>query len=388
MFLFELLIYVFFALIMMILAKKSEEAFGEDTRMDRYLWCYVLFFSFISAIRWRVGMDSEMYIYTFKTGLVRNESTEYLWDWLVLFVKNNGIHFAFGMGVAAFLQIILLARALKEYKYLVIWLPVVIFGGRYFLDLMNGVRQMIVACGFVYLSNYILQKKLVHYLVGVLVLSLIHHSALILLPLYVFAYIPIGKLNLPNKRNICLIILGVCVAIGVVGSFTGATKYVEGFTLLIGYDNYSDWATDIMSGDKAERVGFGPMMLSYLAVAVFIIWYAPRLSDEYGDEMPQFNLWYFFSFVFACFFFLVYNISHLAIRFAQYFEFFQTIMLALLLHYFYVYRTEFRNILYILIISIWLSTLVGVYKSQSEKLEYTTYKTIFTGSTPNYSLNL
>ena len=211
-----------------------------------------------------------------------------------------------------------------------------------------------------------------------LVLSLIHHSALILLPLYVFAYVPLEKLNLPNKRNICLIILGVCVAIGVVGSFTGATKYVEGFTLLIGYDNYSDWASEIISGEKAERLGFGPMMLSYLAVAVFIIWYAPRLSDEYGDEMPQFNLWYFFSFVFACFFFLVYNISHLAIRFAQYFEFFQTIMLALLLHYFYVYRAEFRNMMYILIMTIWMSILVGVVKAPKEKTDFTTYKTIFT----------
>lgn len=388
MFLFDFLIYVLFALVMMYLAKKSEDKFGEDSRMDRYLWCYVLFFTFISAIRWRVGVDSDMYTFTFKTGLVRDGSTEYLWDWLVLFVKNNGIHFAFGMGVAAFAQIILLTRALKKYKYLLIWLPVVIFGGRYFLDLMNGVRQMIVACGFVFLSNYILQKKLVHYLVGVLVLSLIHHSALILLPLYVFAYVPLGKLNLPNKRNICLIILGVCVAIGVVGSFTGAAKYVEGFTLLIGYDNYSDWASEIMSGDKAEKLGFGPMMISYLAVAVFVIWYAPRLSDEYGEEMPQFNLWYFFSFVFACFFFLVYNISHLAIRFAQYFEFFQTIMLALLLHYFNVNRAEFRNMLYILVFSIWLSTLTGVYKSQTVKGESTIYKTIFTGSTPNYSLNL
>lgn len=360
------------------LAKKSEEAFGEDTRMDRYLWCYVLFFSVIAGIRWRVGVDSVMYVDTFKNGIIRDGSTEYLWDWLVSFVKNYGLHFTFGMGVAAMAQILLLTRALKEYKYLLIWIPVVIFGGRYFLDLMNGVRQMIVACGFVYLSTYIVQKRPIPYVVGVLLLSLVHHSALILMPLLAFGYLPIRKLELTRHKMACLLFLGLCLTIGVAGSFMGVAKYIDGFTFLIGYEDYNEWATDIISGAKAEKLAFGPMMMSYLAISVFIIWYAPRLKEEYADDMPQFDLWYLFSYIFSCFFFLVYNVSHLAIRFAQYFEFFQVVMLALLLHYFYEYRAEFRPVRIVLILTIWLSILVGVYKSPQEKNECTTYKTVFT----------
>lgn len=374
---FEITIYVLFAWIMYSLARRSESHYGEEEDIDMYLWGYILFFTFISAIRWDVGVDSLSYVRIMKNGLVSEDSKEHIWQWIIRFVHDNGIHFSFGLGFFAFLQIFFLTKTLEKYKPLLIWLPVVVFGGRYFLDMMNAVRQMVVACGFLFLSGYIVQKRAVPYVVGIFLLSLIHHSALILLAVYVLAYAPVAKFRLPQRRLLCLIILAICLIMGQVGSFLGVADYIEPLSAAVGYDNYSDRLINILGGQDAEQLAFGPMMFSYLAISVLIIWYAPILYDEYADCIPEFNLWYLLSFFFACFFFLVCNISHLVIRIAQYFEFFQVVMLALLLHYLYCNRERLQRMLIITILLIWLSTGVDIYKNIGVRYEATTYKTIF-----------
>lgn len=377
MFIFEILIYIFFTWIMFSLARNSELRYGGEDRIDKYLWWYILFFTFIAAIRWRTGEDSVSYILTLRNGLIIKGSQEHLWNWFVCFIHNYNIHFSIGMGVTAFFQIFFLTKAFEKYKPLLVWLPVVLFGGRYFLDMMNAVRQMIVACGFLFLSNYIVQKKAVPYIAGILLLSQIHHSALIILFFYGLAYVPFEKIRFPQRRTLCMAILAACLIFGQIGSFLGMTGYIEPLTSLIGYENYSDRAVSILGGASTEQLAFGPMMLSYLMISILVIWYAPRLHEEYGDIIPEFNLWYFLSFIFSCFFFLVCNLSHLAIRFAQYFEFFQVAMLALLLHYLYCNRTKMQQMLIIVILSIWLSTSVDIFKNRGVPYEASTYKTIF-----------
>lgn len=90
MFIIELLIYVFFAWVMYSFARRSDLYDESGTKIDRYLWCYILFFTFVSAIRWRVGVDSVEYIKVFRNGIVRDGSEEFLWNWLVQFVHGFG----------------------------------------------------------------------------------------------------------------------------------------------------------------------------------------------------------------------------------------------------------------------------------------------------------
>lgn len=381
MFVVEILIYVLFAYVMFSLAKKSV-AYNEDyceapDKFDKYIWWYMIFFAVISAIRWNVGGDSLSYITIFKKGVIIDETKETLWNWFVAFIHDYGIHFAFGLGICAFLQIFFLTDSFVKYRYMLVWMPIVLFGGRYFMDLMNGVRQMMVVCGFVFLCRYIINRKLIYYVVGVFILSMVHQTALFLLPFYAFAYVPWNKINLPDRKVLCLIILGVCVIIGQIGSFIGLVDYVDPFSETIGYDQYSSRAQEILLGKAKEDLSFGPMMISYLLVAVLIIWYAPILKKRYGEEIPEFNLWYFFSFLFACSYFVVCNLSHLIIRFSQYFEFFQLAMLSLLLNYFYNNREKYRVMFIATILIIWLSTSVKIFKSSDQLMETTTYKTIF-----------
>lgn len=382
MFIFELLIYVLFAWVMCTLAKKSEdnqhfliENGVYSNGFDRYLWAYMLFFAFISAIRWRVGVDSIAYIAIFQEGEVRPGSTEHIWDWLVRFVHDNGLHFTVGTGIAAFAQIFLLTKSLKRYRYILVWLPIVIFGGRYYLSMMNGVRQMIAACGFVLLSIFIADRKIIHYAIGVFLLTLIHKSAIILLPIYLIAYIPIAKIDIAHKRTLCLGILTGCFIIGQTPSFQGFIKYLTPLVASTGYESYTDFYTNILIGKSAEKLSMGPIMISFLLSSVIVIWYAPVLSEVFSTKIKYFNIWYLFSFVFSCGYFLVCNTSHLFIRPVQFFELFLAIMLSLLLHYLYI--SGLYRKFYIVLFIICTCTLAGVYKDTGKQYENTTYKTYF-----------
>lgn len=377
MFLFELLIYVFFAWVMYSFAHKSYELYDDTPIINRYLWYYILFFTLISAVRWRVGVDSEAYIKIFRLGEIRDGSKEMLWDWLVLYIHNNGLHFIIGTATIAFFQIFFLTESLKRYSVLLIWLPIVLFGGRYYIDLMNGSRQMLAACGFIFLTQYIVNRRPIPYLIGILILSLVHKSALILIPFYFVTYIPFSKLRLADRRVLCLLILVVCIIAGQTPTFSNAIGYVQKTTTLVGYDNYTEYYRVIMEGRTHETLSFGPMMISYILCAVFLIIYGPKLREEYCELIPAFDIWFFFALLYSCAYFLVCQLGHMMIRPVQYFELFQAIMLSLLLYFLHSNKVEYRNIFYTLLCVIWLNTSVDVYKSTGKSIEYSTYKTIF-----------
>lgn len=365
---------------MFILAKESylKSESEESTGFDGYIWAYMMFFTLISAIRWRVGVDSQGYIDIFIWGEVRENSTEHLWDALVKGVHDNGLPFYIGTGIVAFFQIFFLCKGLKEYKYLLIWLPIVIFGGRYYIDLMNGVRQMMVMCGFFYLSRFIVEKKFIQYVVGVFILSLIHQSALLLLPVCVLAIVPFNKIDLPDKKYLCLVALAICFFVGRTPVFQGMMYYLENILSLTGYgDAYVDYYAQVLSGEYTEALSLGPIMISYLLSGAIIIWYGPQLKAYYEEKIPYFNLWYFGSLFYSCGYFLVCNLSHMMIRPFQYFEVFQAVLLTMLLNYFHHNEERDQYVFYALIAIIWSCTFIGVYKDTGRPIEFTTYKMFF-----------
>lgn len=379
MFVFDLLVYVLFTWTMCTLARRSAAAVPDGgTRFDRNLWAYVLFFTVVAAIRWRVGVDSTAYIKIFQQGEVREGSEEYLWDWLVTFVHGWGLHFVVGTGVMAFLQIALLTKgALPHRREVLVWLPVVLFGSRYFLDLMNGVRQMTAACGFVFVMKYALERRPVAYVVGVLLMAGFHHSALLLLPAYLLTYVPWDRLRLHDRRWTCLTVLAACLVLGQTPSFQGMLKFVEPLLATAGYEGLTDFYTEVLGGASGEALAFGPTMLSFLLSAVAVIWYGPQLHARYGSRIPMFNLWYFGAVFYACTYFLVCNMSHMMIRPFQYFELFQALVLALLLHLLREGGGRTQVQFYALIMILWVCTAGGVYQASGKQVETMIYKTFF-----------
>lgn len=376
MFVFDILIYVFFAWIMCSLAKRAN-FYGEGTLGAKYyIWYFMLFFAVICGIRYNVGVDCMSYIKQFKTGYIAASRTEEtLWWCFVKAIHNMDIHYTVGMGLVAFLQIFFIVKALRGCQYILSAMPLVLFGSIYFWDMTNGMRQVIVACIFLYVSRFITDRKPIPYFLLLFLASLVHHSALIIFPLYIIAYIPASYLDVTKYRKVCICLLFACLFLGMTHIFQGMVSYLEGMTKIFGYDDYTDRVSLIVGGNyTSETRAFGPMQLSYFLVALAITWFGPLLNERYGEENRFFHLWYFFANIYGCLYFLVCNTSHLFIRIVQYFEFFQMIIVSMLLYLFYEQKIKYKWHLFLLIIVMWVSTCWNITKNSGVSGESVSYK--------------
>ena len=378
MFVLEILIYILFAYIMYWIANR---ALADDSNgsWNKYWTYYVVFYTVIAAIRFNVGIDCLSYIRIFTYGLLDENriDDEIIWTYLVRFIHESGLNAAFGLGICAFIQIYCIVKACNSCKYILITVPIIMFGSRYFLDLMAAVRQMTVACVFLWSCKFILEKKFLKYILTIILCSFFHHSALILIPAYFIIYLP----DISKRRKLMLIIFGLCFLAGQTPSFSSVIIYVQNLTNLAGYESYQDRVGSFLGSEEtAESLAFGPMMLSYLCISVFIIWEGAHLKETYGEKIPLFNIWYFFSFFFACAYFLVYRISHIFIRPVQYFELFQMVMGALLLYDLLIKSKfdQYAKCLYVgFVLVIWTNTSWDIIKNYNLPNNFSTYKTIF-----------
>lgn len=381
---FDILIYVAFAFFASWLAKKSWAYVGtnelRERSWDKYLILFMLFFAVIGGIRWDVGNDNVSYALMFDDPPNFDYDKEALWAWFVNFSHSIGLHWSIALGICAFMQIFFIVKALKPYRWILVFLPFLLFGGRYWLDSMNAIRQMLVASAYLWAANFIVNrqfivsKQLIYYLIFIFVASLIHQSAILLLPFY---FLPLNK-SLVDFRYSLIIILILCFLLGLTPAFSWLTQYVEFISDATNYDHYSELITERLQSVRTEEaLKFGPMMLTYLLIPIFIIWFGPSLKEKFGHIVPQFNVWYNLAYFYACGYFLVSNISHLFIRPMMYFELFQMVMASILLFYLWgEYKKYNRNFwpLIIYCIVIFTNTSWNVYKNVGPFRETVTYK--------------
>lgn len=384
MFVFEILIYVIFAWIMYSFwldnLKVSNQS--HNPMFNRYVWMSILFFTFICAIRWRVGVDSPNYAASFMVGLndySEVKRSEIIWGVLIDLIHSLGLHFTIGMGVVAFLQIYFITRTLYKYPYILVMLPIVLFGSHYYLDLMNGMRQMTVACVFFWATQFIIDRKWIKYSLTIAICSFIHHSAILLLPLYLLNYVP-RVYSLLNKRLVCLAIFVGCFVLGLLKQFQDIVQYAEHFTIYIGYDSYAE-RVNMMLNNEYEEGGrnFGPMQMSYFLCAIICIWKMTDIIKKYGEKIPYIKLWILFSFLYSCSYFLLCNVSSILLRPVDYFALFHMFLICVILADLKNRRN--KNMLYLFVLIIWVNTSWNIYKActktDASRPESTTYKVFF-----------
>lgn len=348
----------------------------EDEKTDRNIWIFWILFAVICGIRWNVGVDSRAYMRFFAFGIVKPDSVEYLWDALVLAVYGLHLHYVIGMAITGFVQIYFATKIASKYRYILVFLPIVLFGGDHFLGWCNAVRQMMAACIFVYSTQYILKKKLVPYLLCIFAASQIHHSSQMLYVMYIFAYIRPDRISFSDKKVMCMSIFITCFVLGMTPQFQSLIGF---FSFLVDslekYDYVGNILTDtIVKGNINER-SFGPMQLSYFLTALAPIWYGRELKVAYKDCLPYFDLWWFFSFIYACGYFLVCNVHFMFIRPFLFFQPFQLLMVSLLL--FHLYTTGKKGMFQMLVAVIWMNICWDVIKNSGIPMEAVSYKFFF-----------
>lgn len=380
MFIFETLIYIFFALMMYLFARKSyifTLRTQQVNKTDKNLFYFWLFFAIVCGLRWNVGMDCMSYMQSFAEGYTNKEKNEYLWQAIVLFIDKLHLHYTIGMGLVAFLQLYFLTKLPSKYRYILVFLPIALFGSCYFMDYCNGMRQMLAASVFVFATKYIIEKKPIQYLFIIYMTYFIHNSVIMMLPMILLAYIRPNKVSFSDKRILCTSIFILCFLAGQTPQFS---NFLGIFNFLVENmdDSYSYVGNvierTITEGNNDVR-NFGPMQLSYFLTAIFSIWFGKDLKLEYKDKIPYFDLWWLFSYFYGCGYFLVCNVNFMFIRPIQYFEPFQLIIISLLLFYFY--QKNKKKWFYILIISMWAGMTWNIIKNTGEYAESVTYKTIF-----------
>lgn len=359
------LVYTITALLLYSLAKNL--ALRDAYKQRQYncqasFWCpeiilSLLIFALVAGMRYNTGVDHpgylKSYIYLQETGEFRTEH-EIGFNYLSKLFANAGIHFIIFFGFLAFLQIFFIYYALKDRKFLLPYVALNIMLGSYFLDWMNGIRQCIVICAFVFLIKYIVERNFVKYAIAILILSTIHKSAYILIPFY---FLFIKDFSFTN-RKICLIILAICVLIGMTPTWSNIMTKAESFLAFLGYDGYAENIEQI--SENSRQVAWGPSRIGIFLTDVLIIWFYPKMKEYFKDD--KYLSAYFLIFLIGTFTYnLFVNTSHIFLRPIGYFTIFRLPLTAYLLYYLKQNRKNAMFIFLALIVFTYIY--ITIYKS-------------------------
>ncbi|MBR5101867.1 MAG: EpsG family protein, partial [Muribaculaceae bacterium] len=191
---------------------------NSETKLPFYSWeiiTSILIFAAILGIRWHTGYDHEMYLYEYSRLQNGLDCTREFEPGFLLIGKvfaKLGIHYSIYFAFWAALQIGGVYFALRDRKYLLPWVGILIVTGPYMLNWVNSMRQATVACLFLGAMPLIINKRFWLYALFVLLCATIHKSALLLLPVYFVPWIKPCKLF--KGRYAHYAILGCCILLG------------------------------------------------------------------------------------------------------------------------------------------------------------------------------
>jgi hypothetical protein len=332
-----------------------------------YGWCLFLF-AIIAGVRYNVGVDYLTYLNYYNNALggltfIRERGIEEGYIFVTSLFAYLGLHPVFYFGFLAVLQLIFILWAFRLEREIVPFLLVLIMLGGYFFTWMNGIRQMIAACSFVWSIKFIKDKKPIKYTLCVIFAYLWHHSALFLIPFYLFAY---DKL-IWKRSYINLFVFFLCYYIGSspfwVTSFSGYRDII----LLSGYDNYVEMTDNLLNPENFHSFNWGPRMISKFIINVIIIYTYPKIRSLFIDT--NFDLLFKFFLIGVCFYNLFMNVGSLFLRPSLYFTLFTLPMTAFTM----VGLLKNRSFLLFAILSIcslsytFISCMVDIANPQSEQ---------------------
>lgn len=286
------------------------------------LWLCVFIFSFVAGARYNTGVDHLRYLESYELlskGYLTREDIEQGFLWLEQLFVNLDLHYFFWFAFLGGVQVFFILYSQRTYKEVLPYVCAMIMLGPFFMTWMNGIRQCVVMCVFVWLiefaGNY---KKLILWVVALLLCATIHKSAIILLPLFF-----VGVLGIINRGPLVnYIILAVCFIIGLTPKFYNLLAPLLPF--LEANDEFARYSNDLerlLMEETTRTMGVGPERLANLAVSCFIIGYYPQMKRFYNKKILGY---YFILFLLGIWLYnLFINTSHLFLRPIMYLTVFQ-----------------------------------------------------------------
>lgn len=330
----------------------------------------ICLFGFITGARYDVGVDYTTYLDVYQriqnNLSITRDTFEPGFVFVTKLFASHGVHYFFYFALWGILQFFFIYYALKDRKFLLPYVALcIMLNSAFFLNWMNGIRQCVAICAFVFLIKFIVERKLFKYIIGVLLLTLIHRSAVLLLPFYFLSY---NKIIL-NKKILNVGILLCCVVIGIVPSWL---HLMTNFSDLLGAIGYADYADQmgLMVSENLRETAWGPSRTSSFLVGVAIIWFYPNMAEFYKGSR-YLPIYFFLFFIGMCLYNAFINTSHIFLRPIEYFTIFKLPMIAYLL--FYLKKTG-NNIMFLIISALTFSQIfIEVYKAVARPVEASRY---------------
>ena len=268
MFLQSIIVYTLFAWLMFFNAKlaiyeRPKIITGtKPWRLPCHYCVCVFIFILVSGIRWDVGVDYMSYLEDYlamQNGSfverVRGIEPGYLF--ISQLCAKLGFHYSVYFAVLAFFEIYFVLLAFRNDRKIVPILLVLVVMGGYYFSWMNGIRQNIVACSFVFACKYIVDRNWKAYFIWVAVAYTMHTSALLLVPFYFLIF----DKTIWNKTWVNIGLFIACVVIGMTPTFVDKLTNFGGALSFIGYDYYSDMMSDITDSSNFHSYNIGPRVI-------------------------------------------------------------------------------------------------------------------------------
>lgn len=298
----------------------------------------LVLFAVFFGMRYDVGTDHLNYLegYLWREYVGKNEPLFFL---LSDISWSLNLHYAIYFGIIAFIQVFFFFYAFKDEKFLYPLLVFFLFTNGEWRFWMNGIRQALAMCIWIFSIKYIENKKLWKYLIWCVVATLIHKSAIVLIVFY-----PILRNGRDYFKSIPLqlILLGSAFVLKSVFEvfLPNIESLINTYINILGSDMYErSYNIEGLMNSYKEADGTGLVYLFRIILNVTIILYSKRLKSFYNSK--RFNIIYFFFFI-GLLTMYVFPVGFISItRPFRYFYIFPSIMYAFFLYY--LFKTKLRD---------------------------------------------
>lgn len=305
-----------------------------------YLYCVsfvlpMIAFSVVFGIRYGFGVDYvsylDIYLYGYKWG-----QDEPLFVMIQNFFALNNFPYPVYFGFLSFLQAFFFFMAFRKEPKLLVWLVMFLFFDGLLGSWNNILRAAIAGCIWIYSIDFIVEKRIIPYLVCSFFAVGFHYSSVILVIAYPLFY---KGVDFFGKVKLQYILLAIAFIVRFSFSrFSGLFETIINIvsSMSVKYEYYT--AEKILQGGK-EALQTGTSLAFYFVILVniVIIAYSHKMHDYFNSR--KFNIVYNIYFI-GVLLFYVFPLGYISLtRPFRYFYFFRSIMLA----YFALYLFENRK---------------------------------------------
>lgn len=324
------------------------------------IWLPIIIFAIVFGCRYDVGIDQMTYL-DYYLGRIPNNK-EFLWRHSANILNACGVHYAIYFAIWAFLQIFLVYYAIKDYRFLFPYIAFYLMAGHFFLTYMNGIRVSLASCIFFCSTKFIINRKFFKYCLCVLVASLIHKTAIVLLLFYPLLVRKDDWFSI--KSQIIILIVAIVLWINRDLCLTVLTRFfvffIELFNYQSGYSyafNNSRFGTALFEqgAHLGRNLGIGQFI--ELFIGIVIIAFQKRLKKKYDTPLFKisYTLW-FISFVGG----ILAGKSYVLGRPLLYFMNFKMLILAYFTHYCFSSKKLNDKIIGIMFVLIYMALFINI----------------------------